>query len=273
VLSVDCPFRPPAVALDGATVGDLHVAAASVIGAGHLHEGQPRQDSYTMMSGRSGRLYVAVADGLGSRPTSQLGASLFTESVLVAATEAESDGTDPPTAADLLTRACARMRTLLTGAYDTDPRDAACVGAVAVISNGRCQVARVGDVAAFTLADDTFTEVFAVDSGFVNVVTATLPDADPHHVETVDLGPVPVIMLGTDGVAGDLRHSAALRTWLAERWRAPLQPFAMGDTLRYRRQGSHDDRTAVVIWGPATSAPDGAASGTDAAQDADPVVA
>jgi hypothetical protein len=44
----------------------------------------------------------------------------------------------------------------------------------------------------------------------------------------------------------------------------PLQPFAMGDTLRYRRQGSHDDRTAVNIWRPVAPELDGAASDPDA---------
>lgn len=46
----------------------------------------------------------------------------------------------------------------------------------------------------------------------------------------------------------DLRTSAAIRSWLGERWRTPLGPYAMGESLRYRRQGSHDDRTAVVVW-------------------------
>jgi hypothetical protein len=40
----------------------------------------------------------------------------------------------------------------------------------------------------------------------------------------------------------------ALRTWLAERWARPAMAWAVGDSLRYRRQGSHDDRTAVVVW-------------------------
>lgn len=248
VFGVDCSWRPSAIAVDGTTAGSFHVAAASIIGAGHLQSGQPRQDAYNLMLGRSGSLYVAIADGLGSRPTSQLGAHLFTESVLIAAAESESKAGFPVTAAQLLAQASARTARMLTEAYRLEIKDAACVGAVAIFSAQLCDVARIGDVAAFTLADGEFAEAFPVDSGFVNVVTATLPGEEAPQVDTTELGPAEIVVLGTDGLANDLRNSPALRTWLAARWRVPQWPFAMGDTLRYRRQGSHDDRTAIVVW-------------------------
>ena len=56
-----------------------------------------------------------------------------------------------------------------------------------------------------------------------------------------------MIALATDGLAVDLRTSPGVRKWLGERWVAPLGPFAFADTLRYQRQGSHDDRTAVAV--------------------------
>lgn len=259
VLGTDCRLRPPAVAVDGTTAGIFHVAAASIIGTGHLQAGQPRQDGYSLMQGRSGRLYVAIADGLGSRPVSQLGAHLFTESVLIVAAESESDAGSPATAAQLLAQGSARTARVVTEAYQLEVKDASCVGAVAVFSAQQCDVARVGDVAAFTLAGGEFAEVFPVDSRFINVVSATLPGEEPPQVDTVELGPADILVLGTDGLANDLRNSAALRSWLAARWRVPQWPFAMVDTLRYRRQGSHDDRTAVVVWRtaavPATAEP------------------
>lgn len=255
VLGTDCRLRPSAIAVDGTTAGIFHVAAASIIGTGHLQGGQPRQDAYNLMLGGSGSLYVAIADGLGSRQASQLGAQLFTESVLIAAAESESGTGSPPTAAQLLAQASMRTARVLTEVYRLENRDVACVGAVAVFSAHRCDLARIGDVAAFTLVEGEFTEVFPVDSGFVNVVSATLPGEESAQVDTTELGPAEIVVLGTDGLANDLRNSAALRTWLAARWRAPQWPFAMGDTLRYRRQGSHDDRTAVVVWRTAARPP------------------
>jgi hypothetical protein len=132
--------------------------------------------------------------------------------------------------------------------YGLEPRLAACVGAVAVFDDRGCTIARVGDVSAFTVRDGVFTEAFEADGGPVNIVSASMPDQDENDVEVVALGPEPVIVFGTDGLANDIRNSGTLRAWLAERWRVPHLPFAIGDTLRYRRQGSHDDRTAVLVW-------------------------
>ena len=242
-------LRPPAVALDGTTAGDFHVAAASIIGTGHLQSGQPRQDGYNVMVGNSGRLYVAIADGLGSKPASQLGAHLFSESVLIAAAHAEAGGDDePPTASRLLAQADARMAQVVTDHYQLEAKSCSCVGAVAVFSADGCDIARLGDVSAFTLADGAFDEAFPADSALVNVVSASMPGADEADVETTRIGPEPVVVFGTDGLANDLRNSGALREWLAAQWRVPQLPFAIGDALRYRRQGSHDDRTAVVVW-------------------------
>jgi serine/threonine protein phosphatase PrpC len=242
-------LKPPAVALDGTAAGSYQVAAASLIGASHVQSGQPRQDSYNFMVGRSGKLYVTIADGLGSKAASQLGAYLFSESVLVAAADAEAEGNDAEQdPARLLTLASARMTRIVTDTYRLDTRTVGCVGAVAVFSEEGCAIARVGDVSAFTLVDGDFVEAFVADAGLVNVVSASMPGECEDDVECVALAPVPTVVLGTDGLANDVRNSTTLRKWLADRWCVPHLPFAIGDTLRYRRQGSHDDRTAVVVW-------------------------
>lgn len=247
-------LRPPAVSLDGTTAGPFQIAAASFIGTGHLQSGAPRQDAYNFMAGKAGRLYVAIADGLGSKPASQLGAHLFTESVLFAAAQADQNE-DPaaagPTSLDLLRAASRRAAGMVTDAYQIDPRAAGFVGAVAVFSDRGCDIARVGDVSAFTLEKGEFIEVFEPDAGLVNIVSASMPGEHSSEVEATTLTPGAVVVLGTDGLANDLRNSGTLREWLAERWQVPHLPFGFGDTLRYRRQGSHDDRTAVVVWRPA----------------------
>jgi serine/threonine protein phosphatase PrpC len=241
-------LRPPAIALDGIVAGGYQVAGASMIGASHLQSGQPRQDAYNFMLGESGRLYVVVADGLGSKPYSQLGAHLFAESVLIAAARAEADGPAEPDPARLLTQASERMEQVIGKAYGIDPKTASCVGAVAVFSERGCVVARVGDVSAFTLRAGGFTEGFPAEAGPLNLVSASMPYQEEGDIEMAELAPAAVVVVGTDGLANDLRNSGTLREWLAGQWQVPHLPFGVGDTLRYLRQGSHDDRTAVLVW-------------------------
>lgn len=241
-------LRPPAIALDGIVAGAYQVAAASMIGASHLQSGQPRQDAYNFMLGESGRLYVAVADGLGSKPYSQLGAHLFAESVLVEAARAEAEDPAEPDPARLLTLASERMERIVAKTYGIDPKTAGCVGAVAVFSERGCVVARVGDVSAFTIRAGGFTEGFPAETGPLNLVSASMPYEKESDIEVAELAPVAAVVLGTDGLANDLRNSGTLQEWLAEQWQVPHLPFGIGDTLRYRRQGSHDDRTAVLVW-------------------------
>lgn len=237
-------LRPPAIALDGIAAGGYRVAAASMIGASHLQSGQPRQDAYNFMLGESGRLYVAIADGLGSKPNSQLGAHLFVESVLTVAAAAETE--DPGA---LLTLASKRMEKIIAETYVIDPKTAGCVGAVAIFSEQGCAVARVGDVSAFTIRAGRFTEEFPADGdGPLNLVSASMPDQKETDIEVAEVDPGSVVVLSTDGLANDLRTSGTLRDWLAGQWQVPHLPFGIGDTLRYRRQGSHDDRTVVVVW-------------------------
>jgi serine/threonine protein phosphatase PrpC len=255
-------LRPPAVSLDGTTAGPFQIAAASFIGTGHLQSGVPRQDAYNFMPGRTGRLYVAIADGLGSKPASQLGAHLFAESVLFAAAEADEGEEAGPAAADLLRTASRRAAAMVTDAYGIDPRVAGFVGAVAVFSEDGCHLARVGDVSAFTLEKGEFTEAFEPDEGLVNIVSAAMPGEQESEVEVAALPPGAVVVLGTDGFANDLRNSGTLREWLAGQWQVPHLPFGFGDTLRYCRQGSHDDRTAVVVWRPAAGSSTGGPAST-----------
>ncbi|TDE60306.1 hypothetical protein E1295_00205 [Nonomuraea mesophila] len=103
---------------------------------------------------------------------------------------------------------------MLAEGYRIETREAACVGAVAVFSDRGCELARIGDVTDFTLSGGEFAEVFPVESGFMNVVSATLPGERPEQVETADLGLARIVVLGTDGLGNDLRNSPALRSWL-----------------------------------------------------------
>jgi hypothetical protein len=227
--------------MDGLQVGDHHLAAASHAGTSHLHHGTCRQDSYDFVVTTTGRLVVAIADGLGSRAYSQLGARLFGEQVVQLALEAP----DWP-AEWYLAAAADRAGAVAAASYGVPMRDIGFVGAVAVFSGGTCTVARVGDVSAFArTAHGDFCELFADDGGSMNMVSVSLPGPATPEVVHTDADRV---VLTTDGMAGDIRHSASVRRWLAHRWSGPVTAWAMSDALRFRRQGSHDDRTAVVVW-------------------------
>ena len=135
-----------------------------------------------------------------------------------------------------------------SSAYGLAEDEISIVAAVAVFGSNGCEIARIGDVSAFGVnADADLTELFASDIGYVNVVQSWLPGAPSEAAERATSSAVTVALV-TDGLANDLRTSAAIRSWLREQWQAPLGPHAMGESLRYRRQGSHDDRTAVVVW-------------------------
>ena len=242
-LRPDDPVRVPDVMLDAVVAGGRCVAAASLIGLGHRAGGGCRQDAYSLCVDPDGRVCVAVADGLGSRPASHLGSALFVESVALAA-RAEPTG-DP---AELLLAAQERTERLALQAYGLSGDDLSLVAAVALVTEAGVTIARVGDVTAFAVRDGGFVEVFPPGDGYLNLVTTTIPGVLAEAVETALVGGTDPVALVTDGVATDLRASGGVRAWLASRWREPLGPFAMGDSLQYRRQGSHDDRTAVVVW-------------------------
>ncbi|MFF5805088.1 protein phosphatase 2C domain-containing protein [Streptomyces sp. NPDC012746] len=115
---------------------------------------------------------------------------------------------------------------------------------------------RVGDCNVFTLSGDAYGTAFAADEGPANVITAYLPsDGVPRAAEyaPLALAGVDAVILTTDGLAVDLFDSPSVRTWLASRWSVPCGPARMLDSLRYRRQGSHDDRTALVTWSAAAT--------------------
>ncbi|MFI5712642.1 protein phosphatase 2C domain-containing protein [Kribbella sp. NPDC051620] len=263
-VGVGVVHRTPTVALDGLSVGSFHVAAASQAGTAHLIKGEPRQDSYDFVLTPTGRLVVAIVDGLGSRPASQVGARIFCEQVTILA------GTTDCTAAEYLVQAAAQTSATAEDSYGLPSDDISFVGAVAVFTEDAVDIARVGDVSAFALTSDgSFSELFEHDDMALNIVPARLPSTHAPVAEEVRTGSDNQIVLTTDGLATDLRNSAGLREWLAQEWRLPLGPYAMANSLRYRRQGSHDDRTAVVIWRHADIAADSPADEPASAEGAD----
>lgn len=249
-------LRVPDVSLDAWTTGRDRVAAASVIGTAHVATGVCRQDGYAVCRDAAGRVVVAVADGLGSRPASHLGARAFCEEVVRLAGAGAELGP-----AQLIVAAAGRAARMVADGYGIPPRDAACVAVLAVFDEHRCELARVGDCTAFTPRGGDFAELFSPDGGFVNQVTATLLGEETTCVDTATVVAPPVVLLASDGLANDIRTSGMVRDWLSARLAGPVGAFAIGNALRYRRQGSHDDRTAVVVWRGGGAVPGGPVDG------------
>lgn len=238
-------FRAPTVVLDGVAVAGYCVAAASLAGTAHLVAGSVRQDAYDFIATAPGSLVVVVADGLGSRTHSQVGARLFCEGVLLAAGDAAGS---IPSGSALMSAGAAHASRVARSAYGLDDNEISVVAAVAIFGGDGCEISRIGDVSAFAVsAQGQMDELFAADASYVNEVQSSLPGSSSDQEERV-VTRAGIVSVVTDGLANDLRTSAAIRSWLGERWHTPLGPYAMGETLRYRRQGSHDDRTAVVVW-------------------------
>ncbi|GAA1010148.1 hypothetical protein Aple_039310 [Acrocarpospora pleiomorpha] len=251
------PLRVPSVVADAGQLGPYWVAAAALTGLSHLHTGTTGQDRYSFHADASTQaVAVTVCDGLGSRPrTAQLGADTLarTLSQSLAATPGAAFGGDPyPAVAAAVAVANERLR---AAADLREPGDLASVFATAWLpeSGGPLVVARVGDCSAFGLGLTGFFPIFGEKDGALNEPGAYLPADDPLaglELRTVPAGECRALVLATDGLAEDLRGSPAIRGWLAARWDQPCHTMWMLNSLRYRRQGSQDDRTALVVWFP-----------------------
>ncbi|MCH0565767.1 MULTISPECIES: protein phosphatase 2C domain-containing protein [unclassified Streptomyces] len=249
----------PGLRADGGLLGDRWLGAASLAGQSHLNSGTTAQDAYqfTLSDDRS-LLVAAVCDGLGSRPlTSQLGASLFAALLCEEArtvTAGRLTGDPRAVLGGVLDAACARTARLRTaGMPALTDRDLSCTAALVLLPVvGTGWATRVGDCAVMRLAGEAWETVFHRDGGPVNRVSAALPHPAPaeiaEYAPLTEESPGGCLILASDGLAEDAFGSPAVRAWLAERWSRPCDAAAMADSLRYRRRGSHDDRTALVVW-------------------------
>jgi hypothetical protein len=266
----------PSVAADAGLVGSFWLSAASLAGLRHLNDGKSGQDSYSFRARGERAIAVAVADGLGAAPhTAQLGALAAARLIcdeLVQnsdADDSEEDNTSVHAQIEEVNRRLHAYRAQLFGEASDD--DFATTLAFCLISqesgeaSPKIVVGRVGDCFVFTLRRGEWESIFPRPDGAANVVKQSLPTQDSRdalevkHLEVVD---VDALVLTTDGLGLDLYMSPAVRAWLGECWAQPCGIFRLLDSLRYRRQGSLDDRTAAVVWMPGATGFD--PSGRDA---------
>ena len=235
--------RTASLVADSLFVGGYHVAAASQVGSSHLMEGSSRQDAYDFTMNSEGELAVAIADGMGSKPHLQVGARLFCEFVV------EAVSTHPGgSASTYLFDAADRAKEVAEIAYHLGAEDIAFVGGVAVFNAHGFEVTRVGDISAFVWDQrGEIVELFPPPEGHVNVVVQSLPPSQMCEPESIGSSNYSRLLLTTDGLANDIRNSEVVRQWLTSCWIDLPSGYTMNEALRYRRRGSHDDRTALIV--------------------------
>lgn len=244
--------RLPMCAADGGKIGSWWLSAASIGGISHVATGRTRQDDYCYALLPDGSLVSVVTDGLGSyKDTAQLGAGLMARTFVQVAYRLAAEGLDDDLLGRSLGEAQDTVADLGERVYELSREQLSCTLVACLLPvDGPAEFVRVGDAEAFTLADGgEFESVFGgLEDALVNMVAAACPRARPQDVERMSGARSRRVVLASDGLAGDIRLSKALRTFLDEEWEHPTSAALMLDTLRYRRQGSHDDRTGLVAW-------------------------
>lgn len=251
----------PDTELDGAALPGLVVRAASVRGDAHRYYGTPRQDAMALWHDGNGRLLACVADGLGSKPRSHLGAATACAVAPGNLPHFLAHG-EPQTAARCFIENIADgLRARAGDEAEVTPDDLSTTFLTAIVEEltdrpgHRAVIIRVGDCAAWLLHKGRWFPCFGGDGPgtgeeIATPVTRALP-RDVEHVEvaTADLYPGDMLLLCTDGLARPLQVpevGARLAAW----WSRP-EPPSLPEffwQLSFRARTYDDDRTAVCLW-------------------------
>ncbi|MBX6382362.1 MAG: protein phosphatase 2C domain-containing protein [Microbispora sp.] len=251
-------FRRPDSEIDGADLGGLTVRAASVRGDMHRHYGTVRQDAMGLWQDNDRILLACVADGVGSKQLSHIGA----------ATACEVAREHLPgflaQAADLERAAGCFMENIAGDINTRAAREAATPDSLSTTflatliedlpdqSRHHVTVMRVGDSTAWLLREGVLSPLFRPrgdDDGLVSTSTCALPrDADRVEVQTEYLHSGEMLLLCTDGLSNPMRAPelcTRLATWWSE---GPPSLPEFFRQVSFRKRTHDDDRTAVCVW-------------------------
>ncbi len=255
----------PGVAADQAQAGDLVIRAASIVGAGHRHNPEragPRQDSYQLaLDGRRRFLLAAVADGVSSATSSEIGAHMATVGAIDALGRMLHEQVKPNAhAAQQLFQQVAYAITGEAEQRRQRPTEYATTLLVAAIplaadpDGGRkVWLSWLADSTAWLFdaggwRQQTGTAKSGLDR---NTLEACLPGS-PDQVQSalIDFPAGQVLALMTDGLGDVLTDVGGAREELARRWAAPPSLPAFLRDMCFDAPGQDDDRTAVLVWSP-----------------------
>ncbi|GIH67759.1 PP2C family serine/threonine-protein phosphatase [Sphaerimonospora thailandensis] len=251
--------RRPDTEIDGADLRGLVVRATSIRGDAHRYFGTPRQDAMGLWHDGDRTLLACVADGLGSKERSHLGAATACE-VAPDRLPGLSSPTELGTAARSFIESIAREINERAARESVTPDQLSTTFLAAVVeetpdgSRHHAYIMRVGDCDAWHLYKGEWAPCFAEADGDEAVATSTtraLP-RDFEHVEvvTVDLYPGDMLLLCTDGLGRPLLRVPQVRKQLAEWWSRPDPPSLPEFfwQMSFQAKTYDDDRTAVCLW-------------------------
>lgn len=247
--------------VDASELNGWETRGASVVGAAHVHQRRPRQDSFAVATSASDRyLVIAVGDGVSAARHSHIGAEGLTR--LVAHQASALLDRDGALGYDDAKRLAAEASQLLVQqlsqvVVDPEPADFATTLILAHVdtTTGECGGFRVGDSCSWLIdgpASRSLYDTTKDANGVVSSATAALPTTEPavEMQPRVCLTSGQKLMVATDGIGDPMTQSTPFRDDFARRLDEPIQPDAFLSLTSFERRGANDDRTAVVVWPP-----------------------
>ncbi|MFH8615073.1 protein phosphatase 2C domain-containing protein [Streptomyces sp. NPDC017979] len=254
---------PPAMTADAATVGDLEVRAASLVGPGHrsdpTHAG-PRQDAYRLgRDGRSAHLIVAVADGMSDSAHADVAAAVAVSALVNTLRQRLDEGAGPRTldAGQVFLEAAQQVYAAAEqrGWSDEDVRTVALAAVLPTrpdADGGRTLwLARVGDPSGWFRGTDRWKPLFGgKEGGFDRGKLRHFLPHTPQQAESrrIDVGRGGALALTTDGVGDALAQLPVAARWFHRQWARPVTAHDLLLHIGYEAQQRNDDRTAVLVW-------------------------
>jgi serine/threonine protein phosphatase PrpC len=262
-------FRPDTI-IDGWSVRRFVLRGASMRGYWHRYVGSPRQDDFcTSYQPETGRLIVAVADGISGAPQSHVGSTVaarYSVEWLSRSVTADVGATDWKGLAESTAWALVEQARRIASDDQLDPSGAEELVATTLVCavldsddatgtlSGR--LISIGDSGAWTLGREGFENILggkhSGSGGVSSSAVSGLPrvPAEVTAVE-VEVRPGEVIMLGTDGFGDPLGDGTgdvgSLFAHVLGRGTHPSM-LEFAHALDFSRETFDDDRTLVAVW-------------------------
>lgn len=250
---------PPDTAIEWFDAATMAVRGVSVRGHSHRYLGEPRQDAFAIGE-FGGFLWLAVADGVGSRPHSHVGASIATLTAIASrelVSQAEGALSGSPEATDVTMGMLAAEMEAAARRESLEPDDMSCTLVVAAV-----RMSQAEDEGAQAVLWQLGDSCFLVDKGgdliilnesgdedaLINTSTAALPRSLAARRWVIQLQPGDTLALATDGVSNLVAATPDYARDLSALWsdRAP-SPSALLSVLDASVRSFDDDRTFVAI--------------------------
>ncbi|GAA3300440.1 protein phosphatase 2C domain-containing protein [Dactylosporangium vinaceum] len=232
----------------------LVVRGAVLRGLSHAVDGTVGQDaSGALWHQRSGSLYLAVADGVGSLPDSARAAYTAVRSVLQEAPARPGHVNLAEHAPQLFARVGQAVSGSLPGGETGAPTGATTLLLAEirpVLGGALAVVCGVGDSEAWLLDGDGWRPIHHErDGGGEENSTRQLPRHPEPKTYSFEVASGSVVLLATDGFAGAIgtRRSPLARE-LQHRWTSVPTPLEFVTHVDFVDEYWIDDRTAVAVW-------------------------